>query len=493
MTRRRKWSFAVAVALAFCLLIAAVIGVSVYFFRRHQQQQSALIEAYQAVRNNDCETAIAKLTEALQRRLTDYATSEAYANRAYCHSELRQPEQALRDYDESVRRYPKFAWVFTERGAIHEESGNADKAFQDYSEAIRLDPNAVDALRRRARIFLARREAANAIEDLKEAVRILPKHADSYAALGAAQLEANDVDRARASLDTAISLDPDHQVAYVKRAEVHRLAGRWEKAASDRTRAGWLAARAPAMNGAAQTGGTAGTGFDLFNEGVRALDAGEHDHAIAYFDKALASKLDRAAASKAYMNRGNAYLQRRDFARAKSDYDKAISEDPRNAGAHVNRASLHVSNDPASAIQDCTAAIAIDAKLGEAYIVRGLALGANQRREALADFEKAIALNSPRLEVALNAIAWTRATSTDETLRNAAEAVELATRACDLTKWQNAGCIDTLAAAYAEKGDFDQAVELQRKALELASQFPERRAEIESRVALYQRREPYRE
>jgi tetratricopeptide (TPR) repeat protein len=493
MTRTVKWSISLAVALAFCLFFAAAIGWSIYLFRQQQRQQSALIEGYQAVRNNDCETAIAKFTEALQGRLTKYAASEAYANRAYCHSVLRRREEALRDYEESIRRYPKFAWVFAYRGAIHEEGGDSEKAFDDYSAAIRLDANAAETFRSRARIFLARREVAKAIEDLKEAIRVAPKNAEYYAALGAAQVEANDLDRARASLDTAIALDPALHAAYATRAEVHRLAGRWENAAGDRTRA--TLTGAIVVHGGTQADGAQGTGIDFFNGGVRALETGQYDRAIDCFNKALARQLDRSTASKAYMNRGNAYLQTRDFAKAESDYDKAIIEDSHNAGAHVNRASLYVSKDPAAAIEKCTAAIAIDPNLSEAYIVRGVALADKKRpREALADFKKAIEFNSPRVDVALNAIAWTRATSTDADLRNADEAINAAVRACEMTAWQSADHIDTLAAAYAEKGEFDKAVEWQMKAAALLATADESlRNEIQGRVELYRQRQPHRE
>ena len=46
------------------------------------------------------------------------------------------------------------------------------------------------------------------------------------------------------------------------------------------------------------------------------------------------------------------------------------------------------------------------------------------------------------------------ATSPDAKLRNGRRAIELATRACELTKYKAAYILSTLAAAYAETGDF---------------------------------------
>jgi tetratricopeptide (TPR) repeat protein len=494
MRRTAKWSIALGVAVTGCLVVAASIGWSIHLFRQHEQQRSALIEGYQAVRNNDCETAIAKFTEALTRRLAKPAASEAYANRAYCHAERGEREQALRDYDESIRLYPKLAWVFAARGVLHLTKGDAEAAFDDLSTAIRLDPNEVDALQWRARIHVSRRDFASAIEDLKEAARVRPKNADIYADLGEAQFAANDLLRARASLDTAIALDAGHARAYGKRAQIHHLEGRREAAVGDSIRAG-LAPEAIAMNGSPQANGEPRTALGLLHQGILALQSAQHDHAIRYFDKALAMQLDPRTASQAHMNRGNAYLAKGDVQRARSDYEKAISEDPRNAGAHVNRASVSINEDPDLAIEECTKAIAIDPNLGEAYINRGLARDKKrQPSEALVDFKKAVEFNPARIDVALNFIAWTRATNPDASLRNADEAIAAATRLCELTRWQEAAYVDTLAAAYAEKGDFERAVELQMKAAGLVPMTAESlRKELDSRIDLYRRRQPYRE
>lgn len=68
----------------------------------------------------------------------------------------------------------------------------------------------------------------------------------------------------------------------------------------------------------------------------------------------------------------------------------------------------------------------------------------------------------------LNGLASLRATCPDEKHRNGQQAVEYATKACELTAWKNGGWIDSLAAAYAEAGDFDKAVEWQQKGMDLA-------------------------
>jgi tetratricopeptide (TPR) repeat protein len=95
----------------------------------------------------------------------------------------------------------------------------------------------------------------------------------------------------------------------------------------------------------------------------------------------------------------------------------------------------------------------------------------------------------------LNGIAWLLATSPRADLRNGTKAIEYATRACELTKWKNANIIDTLAAAYAEVGDFDSAVKWQKEAINLLTEKEPSnwQAEFEERLKLYQSGKPYRE
>ena len=95
------------------------------------------------------------------------------------------------------------------------------------------------------------------------------------------------------------------------------------------------------------------------------------------------------------------------------------------------------------------------------------------------------------LSFASNRYAWLLATCPDAKLRDGAKAIELATRACLLTNWRFAECMETLAAANAEAGKFDDAVKWQSKVIE---QFPSifRAKERSSRLELYRSKKTYR-
>lgn len=97
-----------------------------------------------------------------------------------------------------------------------------------------------------------------------------------------------------------------------------------------------------------------------------------------------------------------------------------------------------------------------------------LGIQLNKPQVAVAHFREALKLKSDWPEV-LNNLAWTLATSPDASVRNGKEAIEHATRACELTQQSQPVFLVTLAAAYAEAGQFDKAIATSQKAKDLAT------------------------
>ena len=97
---------------------------------------------------------------------------------------------------------------------------------------------------------------------------------------------------------------------------------------------------------------------------------------------------------------------------------------------------------------------------GDAYLNIG------DHGAAIADFEAALKIE-PEDTALLNNLAWVLATSPDDELRDGKRAIELATKACELTEYKKPHILSTLAAAYAETGDFDKAREWSDKSIEV--------------------------
>ena len=115
----------------------------------------------------------------------------------------------------------------------------------------------------------------------------------------------------------------------------------------------------------------------------------------------------------------------KDFDGTLADADEAIKLEPRNVFAYQNRAfSLQRKGDIDGMVATYTKAIELDPKYAPAY----------------------------------NALAWLWATSQKESYRDGPKALAYARKAVTLTKWKDAGYIDTLAAANAEAGKIHEAV-----------------------------------
>ncbi|HEU5247749.1 MAG TPA: glycosyltransferase family 39 protein [Candidatus Udaeobacter sp.] len=79
-----------------------------------------------------------------------------------------------------------------------------------------------------------------------------------------------------------------------------------------------------------------------------------------------------------------------------------------------------------------------------------------------------VAANAPDSPRMLDELAWLLATYPDSQTRDGTEAVRLAERACALTERRIPALLDTLAAAYAEAGDFPHAISVAEEALNRA-------------------------
>ena len=195
------------------------------------------------------------------------------------------------------------------------------------------------------------------------------------------------------------------------------------------------------------------------------------------------------------MNRGHIHSLRKNYEAAIRDYDEAIADNGKNALAYAGRAHVEwIQKRFDAAIDDSTKAIELDPNLTEAYVFRALNYdGKGDQVRTIADAQRAISLKGNQVHMAYNELAWIRATSTAESLRNGAEAVDAATQACELTHWEFASYLGTLAAAYAEKGDFDKAIEMQERALTAKEISPEFRAVLEGHLKQLQEHRPIRE
>jgi serine/threonine protein kinase/tetratricopeptide (TPR) repeat protein len=233
------------------------------------------------------------------------------------------------------------------------------------------------------------------------------------------------------------------------------------------------------------------TGFLVGKKGYdRAID--DYNEAIHLDPKDIA----------AYLGRGSARRDKGEHDEAIADYTEAIRLNPRILFAYVLRGeSYEMKGDYDRAVADYTEAIRLISQfnllfsgrvLAGPYLFRGnIFKYKKEYNKAIADFNEAIRLD-PKYAEAYSSRAWVWATCPDAKLRDGKRAVESATRACELYGWVHAYQFVTLAAAYAEAGDFAKAVEWQQKADDLYTD-AEDQTKGRERLKLYRDRKPYRE
>ncbi len=227
----------------------------------------------------------------------------------------------------------------------------------------------------------------------------------------------------------------------------------------------------------------------LCQRGILVGIDGELDQALKDFDAAIECDAKNA---EAFVMRGILHATNEEFDRAIKEFDQAIQIRPDYADAYHQRGFYYFENfdDNDKAIADFNAAIKACPEFSEAYAGRGLVYQYLQRpKDAVADYDKAISLD-PYAVDSLSNRALIRAAGDDETLRDGKLAIADATKACELTKYEDVETLTILAAAYAEAGRFDEAVETQMKAVLQSS--GNSKIELLRKVGLYQQKKPYR-
>jgi tetratricopeptide (TPR) repeat protein len=264
--------------------------------------------------------------------------------------------------------------------------------------------------------------------------------------------------------------------ALTNRAFLLRISGDYDQAIADLTEALRLSPR---------------NAMAYHYRGLSWNSKGDHDRAIADYTEAIRINANYA---QAYVNRGAARSGKGDYDGAIADHSEAIRLNPPYTGAYVARAYAWThKGDKDKAIADYGEAIRIDPKYEAAYMGRGeMWRASGDYARSMADFEAVLRIR-PESAGAYNDIAWLRATAMDPKFRDARQAVESAKKACRLSEWKRASHLDTLAAAYAEAGDFDQAVRWEEKALTFSANSGSAGEKMRERLARYRQKKPYRE
>ena len=192
----------------------------------------------------------------------------------------------------------------------------------------------------------------------------------------------------------------------------------------------------------------------------------EYDQAITHFAESLKLNPQNPVA---HANLGHALMLEGRLAEAESHLQTALALKPAYAQAHKLLASLLAQQGKdQAALEHLRTALSLEPDATTRLRLAALLHKTGQVRQAIAEYRRILALQPESVEP-LNNLAWLLATSPDDSIRDGAEAVRLAERACHLTGYQQAVPLGTLAAAYAAAGRFAEAVATAQKAADLAA------------------------
>ena len=226
----------------------------------------------------------------------------------------------------------------------------------------------------------------------------------------------------------------------------------------------------------------------IHNRGVSHATLGRPAEALADFSRAL--QLNRGYANT-WFNRAELQSDRGDFARAIGDYAEAIRLSPKEPEFYTGRGEAYARlGRVREAMQDLSAAIRLDPENAEALVSRAeIYLAGRDWARAASDYRDAIQLDE-RLGRAYQGAAWIMATCPDEQYRNEELALSTAQKALELDGDKDPRYIETLAAAYANSGQYDSAAAILQGYLnKMPQQYV---AGAQARIQLYKSQRPYR-
>jgi len=386
--------------------------------------------------------------------------------------------QAIPEWNKALAMSPGDARALNNFGQTLEHAGKTEAAIAEFRKAVAAKPQYPEAQNNLAIALATVGQPAEAIEHYKLAIEANPAYAEAHSNLGRVLAEQKRIPEAIEQYEEALKINPDYSEAHNNLGFVLASAGKLDEAVEQ-------------YNQAIESDQKYAHAFN--NRGMALAMQGKVDGALADFSKAV--ELDPAYAG-AEANLGHALLEKNDLDGAIGHLKKALELGTETAEVQTNLGlGLAEKGQVDEAIPHFERAIEIAPGDADAHSYLGTALVMKgEKAEALKQWQVALKAEPNNVKV-LNDMAWLRSTSADAALRNGKEAVMLAGRAVELTKGREPMLLGTLAAAYAEAGDFDKAVETQQHAAEMASQQGNARlaAILQGRLALLEGKTPIRE
>jgi tetratricopeptide (TPR) repeat protein len=317
-----------------------------------------------------------------------------------------------------------------------------EKAISIATQMLNGTTNCANAYYWRGCALLRLNKLGEAITNIDAFIQMSTKPiplSNAYQVRAYAYLLENNPEKAIEDCSLSIQHNPSNALVYVDRAEIYNRLGKYDLSFVDCNMAILLSPEYPA---AFKQRGDSFKGKHSYGEAVKnysiAIENGDNDSSL-------------------YYSRAQALFGLKEYKRAIADFDKFIQCNP---------------------------------SVAEGYASRGYVLSlAGKYKLGIDDCKKAIAINTNAIE-GYNNLAWLLATAPDPKLRDGNMALTCAKKACELSGWKVSCALGTLAAAYAETGNYAEAIKWQEKQIELGVEAQDKENAYKY-LSLYKSGRPY--
>jgi lipoprotein NlpI/uncharacterized protein YecT (DUF1311 family) len=190
--------------------------------KRNGQAQSANGEAQETSLANPTAIADRELVSITQARITDLEQWRGPANY----------DEAIADFDRTLKLAPKNAGAFFARGDLKQAKGDSDAAIADYERCIELEPKNAGAYYGRGDTKQNEGENDGAIADYNRCIELEPANTAAYNGRASSKMLKGDDDGAIADYNRAIELEPDPNY-YFNRSTAYIVKRDWASALAD--------------------------------------------------------------------------------------------------------------------------------------------------------------------------------------------------------------------------------------------------------------------
>jgi len=387
--------------------------------------------------------------------------------------------------------------------------GKKEEAMQQLNEALLITPNDPLALGNKGEILYEQLKYTESEEYLKLALELRPYLDSAHRTFGKVLLERGEPAAAEVQFRKAIMCNPDSDANLTELGLFLARQGRFDEAIAQYQMALKLTPSPDAENALGSALESQGETDEAVAHYTAALkikpdfaeaqcnlggiltDQGKFDQGEKHLEAALKSKPDFA---EAHYNLGNALIGQGKLDDAAKQYAEAVRFKADYADAYFNLGNVMFQRQQWSeALKNYAAVARLRPSFAEVQIRMAMVFGRMGNGHDAADhYREALRIDSQSV-TALQGLSWELATDPDSKMRNGPEAVKLALAAVKMSNSPVAW--DTLAAAYAETGQFNEALDAANQAVSLAMQAGNENmaARFQDHLRLYEQRQPFHE